>query len=243
MPTELPKISVITINYNRREELRQTIESVVAQQYPNLEYIVVDGGSTDGSLEVIKAYEKYISYWVSEPDEGIYCALNKGLGKVTGKWFNFMNAGDFFSHPDSLFRFQECFNSKYSLVYSDCYHLYPNGHKIPSNQKGLFKYTLFLNALNHQSIFFNSAKSINLKYDTNLKIASDLDLIVRLYFQCENRNDFSYHIKNQYLTTYRMGGFSSQHKSLLIKERREVMKKLPVLYKIPSLIYHYYRGY
>lgn len=238
-----PKISIITINYNQKAFLRETIESVVNQQYENLEYIIIDGGSTDGSVEVIKEYEEYISFWVSEPDEGIYAALNKGLKNVTGEWFNFMNSGDFFSEKDSLMEFVKHFDDQFSLVYSDCLLLAPNGEIKRDSQQGLFKYSIFLNALNHQSIFFNTQKAKDLEYDTTYKIASDLDLIVRLFFQCSRDENFCVHIKDQYLTTYRLGGYSSKHKHLLVKERRQVMGKLPIRYRVPSLLYHYYRGY
>ena len=90
------KFSIITINYNNREGLRRTIESVVAQTFRDFEFIVIDGGSTDGSTDILKAYDKHINYWVSEPDGGIYHAMNKGVSRATGQYLNFMNSGDCF---------------------------------------------------------------------------------------------------------------------------------------------------
>ena len=78
------KISIVTINYNNKNGLIQTIESVVSQTYPFIEYIVIDGNSTDGSKKIIKKYEHHISYWISEPDSGIYNAMNKGVDKAVG---------------------------------------------------------------------------------------------------------------------------------------------------------------
>ena len=88
------KVSIITINYNNRDGLRKTIESVVNQSYAEIEYIVIDGGSADGSVGVIKQYEDSISYWVSEPDKGIYNAMNKGITQASGDYCLFLNSGD-----------------------------------------------------------------------------------------------------------------------------------------------------
>lgn len=88
------KLSIITINYNNREGLRKTIESVVAQTTREFEYIVIDGGSTDGSVDVIKEFSDYIDYWVSEPDKGIYNAMNKGVKVAHGDYCQFLNSGD-----------------------------------------------------------------------------------------------------------------------------------------------------
>lgn len=90
------KYSIITVNYNNKEGLRNTIESVIHQTYRDFEFIVIDGGSTDGSAEVLKEYDSQITYWVSEKDKGIYNAMNKGIAKATGDYLNFMNSGDCF---------------------------------------------------------------------------------------------------------------------------------------------------
>ncbi len=89
-----PLVSIITVVYNGADTLERTIQSVVRQTYPNLEYIIVDGGSQDGTLEIIHSYQKQISCWSSEPDEGLYHAMNKGIAMATGDYFWFINAGD-----------------------------------------------------------------------------------------------------------------------------------------------------
>lgn len=96
------KLSVITINLNNAKGLRKTIESVVNQNYTDYEYIIIDGKSTDGSVEVIKEYENKIAYWVSEPDKGIYNAMNKGILKAKGEYLLMLNSGDLFYDDDSL---------------------------------------------------------------------------------------------------------------------------------------------
>ena len=90
----MPKLSIITVNLNNREGLRKTAESVVSQTYKDYEWIVIDGGSTDGSKELIEQYAEHISYWVSEPDKGIYNAMNKGIRQAHGEYFLFLNSGD-----------------------------------------------------------------------------------------------------------------------------------------------------
>lgn len=92
----MQKISIITVNFNNRIGLENTIKSVLSQDFSCLEYLVIDGGSTDGSMEIIKKYQERISYWVSESDHGIYNAMNKAIQKATGEYLLFLNSGDYF---------------------------------------------------------------------------------------------------------------------------------------------------
>ena len=104
MKDNQPIISIITVVYNSASLLEATIRSVVEQSYPNIEYIIVDGASSDGSLAIIQAYESQISRWVSEPDKGLYDAMNKGLDLATGDFVWFMNAGDHLHHKDTVMK-------------------------------------------------------------------------------------------------------------------------------------------
>lgn len=97
-----PKISIVTPSYNQGDFIEETITSVLAQQYPNLEYIVIDGGSTDNTLAILKKYDKQITYWVSEPDQGQSDAINKGFAKATGTIFGWLNSDDYLL-PKALF--------------------------------------------------------------------------------------------------------------------------------------------
>ena len=88
------KISIITVSYNAAKTIEQTISSVVNQTYQDIEYIIIDGGSTDGTMDIIRKYEDRIAYWISEPDKGIYDAMNKGIDVATGDYVYFLGADD-----------------------------------------------------------------------------------------------------------------------------------------------------
>ncbi|MCB0642106.1 MAG: glycosyltransferase, partial [Phaeodactylibacter sp.] len=102
MENKHPKISVITVVYNAVDLLEDTLLSVLNQTYDNIEYVVVDGASTDGTTEIVHRYKDRIDRWVSEPDKGLYNAMNKGLAMATGDFVWFMNAGDHIYSPDTL---------------------------------------------------------------------------------------------------------------------------------------------
>src|SRR6185437_12770642 len=100
--TQLPMVSVVTVNFNMASEIAGTLDSILAQDYPRLETIVIDGASTDGSGEIIAGYASRLSYWVSEPDRNLYDGVNKGVRAATGDWILFMNSGDRFADPGVL---------------------------------------------------------------------------------------------------------------------------------------------
>ena len=104
----LPKISIVTPTYNSRKYLEDTIKSVISQNYPNLEYIVIDGGSTDGTVDIIKKYSDFITLWISEPDNGMYDAINKGFQKSTGEIMSWLNSDDLY-HNGALLCVGEIF--------------------------------------------------------------------------------------------------------------------------------------
>lgn len=109
-------ISIITVVYNGEEYLEETIQSVINQTYDNVEYIIIDGASTDGTLDIIKKYADKIDYWISEKDEGISAAFNKGILVASGKYLNFLNAGDKLLHKNILNNFDKYFINSDAII-------------------------------------------------------------------------------------------------------------------------------
>lgn len=115
-----PKITVVTVTYNAEKFLEPTLNSVIRQQYDDLEYIIIDGKSTDGTMDIVQRYRSSISLVISEPDKGIYDAMNKGLMNATGEWIIFMNAGDSFYDDKVLVRvFSREYPQECSLIFGD----------------------------------------------------------------------------------------------------------------------------
>lgn len=172
-----PLITVVTVVYNGAEFLEDTIKSVIEQTYDNVEYIIVDGGSTDGTLEIIKKYEHAIDYWVSEPDKGIYDAMNKGIDLGSGEWINFMNAGDTFFYQTTLQSVVELYPKSVLAFYGDFCIVRDNGIEIV-NAYNMSKISLiFLGSrvCCHQSVFYASCFIKNHKFNLDYRLKSDLD--------------------------------------------------------------------
>lgn len=240
------KYSIITINFNNSEGLRKTIASVVNQTFKNFEFIIIDGGSTDGSVDVIKEYADKIDYWVSEQDKGVYNAMNKGILKAHGEYLNFMNSGDCFYNNDVLNKIK---NYSEDLIIGDVRRM-DTKQIIKFNDITSF-YSLCVPEFNHQSIFFKRKLFSNRIYDENLKIVADWKLLI----QCIYIDQCSYKHINVTIADYECGGVSS-NTNLIALERNTVLKeilppliyndykiwtgmKIPILYKIKELAKHY----
>ncbi|MEM2146212.1 MAG: glycosyltransferase family 2 protein [Candidatus Jordarchaeaceae archaeon] len=170
-----PLITIVTVTYNAKEFLERSIRSVLEQSYDNVEYIVVDGGSTDGTLDIIKRYDDYIDYWVSEKDRGIYDAMNKGTRVASGDWIYFLGADDVL--VNCLHLIAPYLRNTRSIYYGDVY--LPGKNKVYG---GEFKFhTLISKNINHQSIFY--PKEVFKKYNYNLKyrLLADYELNIRCW--------------------------------------------------------------
>lgn len=180
-----PLISIITVVYNGEKYLEKTIQSVINQTYHKIEYIIIDGGSTDATLDIIKKYEDKINYWVSEKDKGIYDAMNKGILAATGEWINFMNVGDKFYNKNILKRiFDKNSFEQIDVIYGDHEVIYPNRTRISKagNIKDIWKASQF----SHQSAFISRATHQKYKYNINNTIMADFELFHTLFV--ENKN-------------------------------------------------------
>ncbi len=173
-----PLISIVTVSFNAVETIEQTILSVVNQMYPNIEYIVIDGGSTDGTVDIIKKYSDKIAYWVSEPDRGIYDAMNKGIDKATGRWINFMNCGDWF-YTNDVIQSVVPHLEKADVFYGNM--VIQNGRiryiVLPESLNRLSEHLVFC----HQSAFVRTELLKNNPFDLSYKYVADYALFYRLY--------------------------------------------------------------
>jgi glycosyltransferase involved in cell wall biosynthesis len=214
--------SIITINYNNSEGLRQTIDSVVSQTYHEYEYIIIDGGSTDGSVNIIKSFSDHIDYWVSEKDRGIYHAMNKGVAQAHGDYCIFMNSGDLFYNNSVLKLVEESkirddivvgkvvINSKDKLI------------SPPPTSGELTLYHLYSGAIPHQGTFIKTELLRKYPYDENLKISSDWKFFVQVLI-IDNR---SIHYIDSYVARYDTDGISASNPVLMRKEKDDVLADL-----------------
>lgn len=168
------KLSIITVNLNNLEGLKKTYESVVCQTFTDYEWLVIDGGSTDGSREFIEEHQDKFACWCSEPDKGIYNAMNKGIVQAKGEYLNFMNSGDCFACKDTLARVFATGRNE-DIIYGISTNGHINGSIIANpTQERIFWYDLFPVAIHHQSSFIRrSLFNIVGLYDEDLKIAAD----------------------------------------------------------------------
>lgn len=176
------KLSIITINYNNVNGLKKTIDSIVCQTWRDFEWIIIDGGSTDGSKELIEqvaAEEKNnVTYWCSEPDKGIYNAMNKGIDKAKGEWLNFMNSGDGFYEKETLEKVFGC-EINGDIIYGQSLYCYSDKDVYRDYPLQIDKgYFLDGHHINHQSIFIKNKIQQKIKYDESYMISADYKLLM-----------------------------------------------------------------
>lgn len=222
-----PVISVITIVYNRVEDLSKTFDSVFSQSYSNIEYVVVDGGSTDGSLDLIKAYDDKLAYWRSEPDNGLYDAMNKALSLATGDYVWFMNAGDLIYNTDTASRMIAQKGRSADIYFGETLMFDENGkeyglrsevttQKLPKtlNWKSLQRGMVVC----HQSILVR--RSIAPNYILGHPYSADIDWVIK----CLKKAD-QIHNTNMILSRYLMGGFSKKNLKKSLLDRYQILQR------------------
>ena len=221
------KISIITVCYNSETTIRDTIKSVLAQEYSDIEYIIVDGGSSDGTLDIIRKYENRINTVKSEPDKGIYDAMNKGIHLATGDVIGILNSDDFFEYPSVISDVVDQFksNPKSSLVFGDVVIVEPsNTQKIvrfyDSDKFRTWKLRFGWMPPHPASFFKCSAYEQVGNYSLDYKIASDYELFVRMLMV----HKLSYTRINKVLVRMRAGGISTSGIKTSILLNSEIVK-------------------
>jgi glycosyltransferase involved in cell wall biosynthesis len=223
------KLSIITVNYNDAKGLQRTIESVLCQTFHDYEFIVIDGGSTDGSVEVIKRYEKYIDYWVSEQDGGIYPGMNKGLRQAKGEYVNFMNGGDCYHSSDVLEKIFSFDTNADIITGAHAGSPHPN-----VGQNGISMYDLYTGAVDHQASFIRRELAMCHPYDEKYKIVSDW----KFFIEALVLDNCSFYYTDTIVVDVDMGGISNTNSELDRKERQSVLKEL-----FPERVLNDYRLY
>lgn len=182
------KLSIITINYNNKIGLEKTIKSIIGQTYKDFEYIVIDGGSNDGSKEIILENESKITHWISEPDKGIYNAMNKGILKAKGEFILFINSGDILFDENVISKTINQLNLEFDFIYGNlCYNKNDKIFMIATPPKKLsFSYFIFESLPHPASFIKRELFEKYFYYNENLKIVSDWEFFI--YCICkENR--------------------------------------------------------
>jgi len=175
-----PLVSAITVVKNGEKYLEQTIKSVINQTYTNIEYVIIDGGSTDNTLDIIQKYENKIDYWVSENDKGIYDGMNKGVDLAKGEWIVFLNAGDRFYKSNTIEKIFLGNNYNADFIYGDCKIVYNSKFsriQQAGEIKNLWKGMIF----SHQSLFVRYDVFRKYKFNINNKIGADFEFIYSCY--------------------------------------------------------------
>ncbi|MDR2409413.1 MAG: glycosyltransferase [Bacteroidales bacterium] len=200
---DMPLITVITVVRNGEKTLEQTILSVINQTYKNIEYIIIDGMSTDSTLDIIKKYEDQIDYWMSEPDGGIYYAMNKGIDLAAGDWIIFMNGGDCFFETTSVSKCIKKMDDKNVLYYGDVY--WTVIRKIYCGTFSRFK--LAVQNICHQDMFYPRCIYKEYKYQEKYKPLADYFYNISIY----NKVPFRY--LDETVAKFEYGGCSSMSKN------------------------------
>lgn len=209
-----PLFTIVTVVYNDREGLIETMSSVLSQSFPNMEYIVIDGGSNDGTIDIIKGYEDKLAYWVSEPDKGVYDAMNKGIAVARGEYVNFMNARDVFYEREVLERVASQINGGEDVVFGNMAvelgGMIYEGKATPFYEHMPLHHDL---GFNHQCVFVRTTLAKTHPFDLKYALAADYNMIIALF-----REGAKFQQINTIIALYDLGGISQKNKKIHLME-------------------------
>lgn len=218
-----PLVTIVTVVFNDARQIEATIQSVISQAYGNIEYLVIDGGSDDGTLDILRKYEDRIDYWVSERDSGIYDAMNKGIDLAGGNWINFMNAGDslFNESTISLIFSDMAKTHGVDVIYGDVLIVYPqyggmNKIRKAGRLSDLWKGMQF----SHQSALIAAEYIKSNKFNPVYRLAADFDLLYSAY-----RQSRSFFYTGQTLACTSAGGVSDLQRVRVYRERLRIVSR------------------
>lgn len=229
-----PTFSIITVVYNNVRDIEHTLKSVVSQTYKHVEYIVIDGLSTDGTLDVIEKYRPQVSVILSEKDNGIYDAMNKGLALATGDYVLFLNSGDELYSKETLANLAEVSEGA-DIIYGETFLINEQReiigerrHKVPA----YFNWKSFRYGMNicHQAIYIK--RTIAEPYDLQYKLCADIDWVIK----AAKKSSITVNA-HQHVARYLVGGMSKQRHRESLKERYDIFQKY--YGTIPNLFNHF----
>lgn len=228
-----PKLSVITVVYNNVRDVERTVLSVLNQTYLNIEYLVIDGASNDGTLEILKRYEGQLAKLISEKDKGIYDAMNKGLALASGDYILFMNSGDEIYAPDTVEKIfslepdADIYYGETEMYNENWKSLGKRRHKAPANFSWKdFKYGM---SISHQAIYIR--RDLAEPYDPRYKLSADIDWIIKAAKKARKIVN-----TRMYVAKYLVGGMSKKKHQASLAERFHIFSKHYGL--IPNIVNH-----
>lgn len=218
----MTKLSIITINYNNCNGLRRTLQSVSAQTTKDFQYIVIDGGSTDGSIDVVNEYASIIDYWVSEPDKGIYNAMNKGVRAACGVYCNFLNSGDTLNNNKVVDKFNACTLSADIITGIEQRVTSDNSYKCIKPPEHIVSDIFITSSIGHGCSFIRRNLLVKRPYDENFSIVSDW----KFFLEELLINNATYSPWLTVVNNFDMSGVSNTQLKKMMYERQIVLSKV-----------------
>jgi len=220
-------ISIITVVYNNEATIRQAIESVLTQSYPKIEYVIIDGNSKDNTVSIIEEYKNRLGFFISEPDKGLYDAMNKGIQVATGDVIGILNSDDLYQDSDVLTDIMNQFNadSTLDIVYGNLVYVKKEEvNQVVRNWKSKEYYTKFFDDGNvppHPSLFLKNTvyKKVGL-FNLEFKLASDYEFMFRVF----KKNHFKSKYINRLIVKMRLGGETNKSILNIINQNKEILK-------------------
>ena len=202
-----PTLSIVTVTFNSIEDLKETVSSVLSQTFKNYEFIIIDGNSSDGTLPYLESNKDNFNFILSENDDGIYFAMNKGLRIAAGNWVQFLNAGDVYESNETLEKIFKKEIEPDSIIFGRSYTEYNNRRKIRYKDFNLNENNWFIKKMpNHQAVFIPRKLYRFEEFDINIKITSDTQYLRRIF-----RMNKNIHFTDDFVSVFQLGGRSNYY--------------------------------